>query len=161
VARARLAVVHVVSGRLRLRLPARASTRGLAEAIRALPGVTDAVWNPRTDGLLVRYRANETAPGPIMEAVARHAGVAAAGAGEAEIRDEPLAVAVTSAVSDLNARVASATRGRLDLGVLVPFALTAWAITEVVRRRVDPLGWSSALWYAHGLFRDYALRDRS
>ena len=48
----------------------------------------------------------------------------------------------------------SATHGLLGLGGLFPVALTAWAMAEVVRGRVAPLAWSSALWYAHGLFRN-------
>jgi hypothetical protein len=64
-------------------------------------------------------------------------------------------------VSTLNARVARATGGRLDLAVLVPMALTAWAVRELLRAHVAPLAWSSALWYAHGLFRDYTLQERS
>ena len=32
-----------------------------------------------------------------------------------------------------------------------------WALIEVVRGRTGPLAWSTALWYAHGLYRDYSL----
>jgi hypothetical protein len=45
--------------------------------------------------------------------------------------------------------------GLLTLGALIPLALTAWAAREVLRGRTGPLAWSTALWYAHGLFRDY------
>jgi hypothetical protein len=68
---------------------------------------------------------------------------------------------VSAAVGRLDERVARTTRGQLDLGLLVPIALTAWAIRDLLRPGVAPLSWSSALWYAHGLFRDYALRKRS
>ena len=49
------------------------------------------------------------------------------------------------------------TRGAVGLGGLVPSALILWAVAEVVRGRVRPLAWSSALWYAYGLFRDYVV----
>ena len=39
-------------------------------------------------------------------------------------------------------------------------SLTLWAARELLRGRTAPLAWSSALWYAHGLFRDYALPTR-
>lgn len=160
-ASAALAVVHSMQGRLRLRLPPAAEISRLAEAVRALTGVTEATWNPRTHGLLVRYRPEETTPAAILQVVVTHTGLPAPDdTADAAGRDEPLAVAVTSAVSALNVRVRRATRGRLDLGVLVPLALTAWALGELLRARTAPLAWSSALWYAHGLFRDYALRER-
>ena len=66
----------------------------------------------------------------------------------------------TKTVTELNARVGRATRGRLDLGVLVPLALAIWAVRQLLRSEVPPLSWSSALWYAQDLFRDYAPRHR-
>lgn len=161
-AQSALAVVHAIPGRLRLRLPPFAETSGLADAARAVPGVTDSVWNERTHGLLVRYQPEETTPAAVIDAVTAHAGIAAPADGtDAAPRYGPVAAVVTSAVTDLNVRVARATRGRLDLGVLVPLALTAWALRDMMRSPIAPLAWSSALWYAHGLFRDYALRERS
>jgi len=50
--------------------------------------------------------------------------------------------------------------GALTLGMLVPAVLTLWAARELLRGRAAPLAWSSALWYAHGLFRDYAFPGR-
>ena len=156
-----LAVVHSMLGRVRLRIPATGESSGLVDALRAVPGVTDAAWNPRTSGLLVRYRPEDTTSAAIIRAVATETGIPAPShATVAEVPDEPLPVAITSAVSTLNARVARATGGRLDLAVLVPLALTAWAVRELLRAQVAPLAWSSALWYAHGLFRDYTLQER-
>ena len=43
----------------------------------------------------------------------------------------------------------------VGLGSLVPVALTVWAARELLLGRAGPLAWSTALWYAHGLFRDY------
>ena len=159
---AALAIVHTMQGRLRLRLSAASDTDGVVEAIRGLPGVRACTWNPRTRGLLVHYDPDATSADAIIEAVATHTGVAAPDRlPHPSPQEETLAAAVTSAVGALDARVSRATRGRLDLGVLVPLALTAWAVRELLRSQIAPLSWSSALWYAHGLFRDYALRERS
>jgi hypothetical protein len=154
------AVVHSMQGRLRLRFPATAETSGLVETVGAVPGVTEAAWNPRTRGLLVRYRSEDTTPTAIIGAIETRTGISGPSDEVPGRREEPLALAMTSAVTDLNARVARATGGRLDLTVLVPLALTAWAVRELLRAHVAPLAWSSALWYAHGLFRDYALQER-
>jgi len=162
VAPAALAIVHTMQGRLRLRLLAPDEPQGLVEAVRGLPGVTDCRWNRRTRGLLVLYDPGENTPDAIIQAVASHAGVTVPDPGrDPGVREETVAAAITSSVGELNARVTQATRGRLDLGVLVPLALTAWAVRELLRPGIAPLSWSSALWYAHGLFRDYALRERS
>jgi hypothetical protein len=56
---------------------------------------------------------------------------------------------------EIDERVRHASRGLVGLGGLLPVALTAWAIAELARGRAAPLAWSSALWYAHGLYRDY------
>jgi hypothetical protein len=158
-----LAVVHAMPGRLRLRVPVPARTSGLPEAIAALPGVTDATWNPRSRGLLVRYEGSEITGREIIHAAVSHAGVGMPRGivDDAGRRDESVGAGIASAVGDLNTRVSRATAGHFDLGALVPIALSVWAVAEMVRSRVDPLSWSSALWYAHGLFRDYALRERS
>src|SRR5438309_629317 len=68
-----------------------------------------------------------------------------------------LAHGVRDAARDLDHRVRRVTRGVVGLGGLVPSALILWAVAEVVRGRVRPLAWSSALWYAYGLFRDYVV----
>lgn len=156
-----VAVVHDIPGRLRLRLPAHARAEGLPEAVSQLSGVVMSTWSPLTRGLLIRYRSDVIAPAAIARAVAEHAGVA-----EDEIVDLPGALAtsnsgtpvaqtVVQAVSEVNQRVGRATRGVIDLAGLIPLALTAWAVAQIFRGRVAPLSWSSALWYAHGLFRDY------
>lgn len=156
-----LAIVHTMQGRLRLRLPPTTDAAGLLEAVRALDGVTQASWNARTHGLLLHYRPDETTAATLIEAVAAQTGAAAPPTAAGRVSNEPVAAALVSSVSELNSRVTRATGGRLDLGVLVPLALTAWAVRELLRAQIAPLAWSSALWYAHGLFRDYALRERS
>src|SRR5919201_2553767 len=157
-----LEVVHRISGRLRVRVPPASDGPQLRDAIGALPGVSSAAWSPLTRGLLVLYdpeRADETT---IVAAIAGHAEV------EIQLRTEPgangvrptLAATTTSLVSAIDARVSAATSGALGLGVLLPAALTLWAARELLRGRTGPIAWSTALWYAHGLFRDYALPTR-
>jgi hypothetical protein len=157
-----LEVVHRIPGRLRVRVPPAADGAQLRGAIGALPGVTAAAWSPLTRGLLVLYdseRADETT---IVAAIARHADV------EVPLPSEPAAngarptlrTTTTSLVSAIDARVTAATGGALGLGVLLPAALTLWAARELLRGRTAPIAWSTALWYAHGLFRDYALPTR-
>jgi hypothetical protein len=64
---------------------------------------------------------------------------------------------VAQSVSELNAGVGRVTGGVLDLRTLLPLALAAWGLGEIVRGRAGAMAWSTALWYAHGLFRDYNL----
>jgi hypothetical protein len=152
-------VVHQIRGRLRLRVPARIS-EAVMEALRAAPGVTSAAWSPRTDSLLVLYDPDATAGPAILDLLRDLAEGEAGVAWEEQSRrvSEPtVASAVVGTVSEIDHRVRRSSRGMLRLGTLVPAALTLWAVTEIMRGRTGPLGWSSALWYAHGLFRDYNL----
>lgn len=158
--RPRLAVAHSIPGRLRVRLPPRARTEALQEAVARLPGVTQCRWSPRTRSLLALYRPGEVGAGVLVDSIAAHADVesvpeAPEAPGNGGNGRSPVAAAVIEAVGGLNRRVGRATRGRLTLGVLVPLALTLWAIRDATRGPMRPLPWSTALWYAHGLFRDY------
>jgi hypothetical protein len=155
VAAGKLTVVHGVPGRMRLRLPHPARADGLVEAVSAVAGVRSAAWAPRTRSLLVLYDAGATAAGAIVDAVAEHAGLEATPLPPADGARPTLARAITTLAREVDARVTRASRGILTLGTFVPLALTAWAAREVLRGRTAPLAWSTALWYAHGLFRDY------
>jgi hypothetical protein len=165
-----LHVVHDIPGRLRLRLPAGAPTDGLQAAVAAAPGVTTATWSPRTRSLLVLYDPEtgdrDTIAGAVAEATGLHGSLEAdAPSGPPAHSTEPgaaLALGTRQLFGEVDHRVQRATRGLIGLGGLFPVALTAWALTKVVRGRAAPLAWSSALWYAHSLFRDYqvpATRD--
>jgi Heavy metal associated domain 2 len=145
-------VVHDIPGRLRLRLPRGANVTGLHEAVATQPGVTDCTWSPRTGSMLLRYQPDAATSAALVESVARHTGLEAP-ADPAPAHRTP--ASVSAAFGALDQRVRRATRGRAGLGGLVPTALVLWAVTEIVRGRTAPLAWSSALWYAHGLFRDY------
>jgi hypothetical protein len=162
VAPAALTVVHDIPGRLRLRLPAGAMSAGLAEAIGQLSGVMSSTWSDRTRGLLVQYDPERVTARSIVDAVSVRADV--------DIDDAPrsaslngakpkIAAAVAEVVEEMDARVVRATGGVAGLGIVVSMGLALWAATEIVRGRVAPLAWSSALWYAHGLFRDYHPRE--
>lgn len=153
-----LTIVHDIPGRVRLRLPSRARTIGVAEAVDALTGVEGCTWSPRTRSLLIRYDAGVLTLEQIVRAVAQHVGLPAPDdlsrvASSAE--GTTAAVAVTDAFGQLNRRIGHLTRGRLDLAILVPLALALWAMRQILRGQLTPLTWSAALWYAHGLFRDY------
>ena len=159
--RRQLSVVHAIPGRIRLRVPSGARIAGLAEAVSRLDGVATAEWSPRTRSLLVRYRPPTIAADEIVETVGRHADVApppevTPGPTSANGRS-PVATAVVELATDMNRRLAERTHGTLDLRTLVPLGLAVWAGRELLRGQLAPLGWSSALWYAHGLFRDYNL----
>ena len=155
-----LTVAHALPGRLRVRLPSHADVEGLATAVAAFDGVTDCTWSPRTRGLLVRYDPHATSAATIVDGVAAHAGVEApdtSGTAEGPAPVPPLGVVVPAMFAEANRSVARATRGAIDLGSGIPLLLMGWAALELVRGRAAPLAWSSALWYAHGLFRDYNL----
>jgi hypothetical protein len=153
-----LVVAHDIPGRLRLRVPDEVRVDALRDTLVGLPGVVACAWSPRTRSLLVRYRADAIATDGILAAAAE-AGVRVPAASRRTAAGPPsdLGSAVRETVAALNHRVARATGGGLDLGMLVPLALTVWAGLEIVRGRVAPLAWSTALWYAHGLFRDYSV----
>jgi hypothetical protein len=157
-----LEVVHSIPGRLRVRVPTAADTEGLTEAVTSLPGVISAVWSPLTRGLLVLYDREQADDAAIVGAIADHTqvDVTPPAAPSTNGGRPTVAGAVSSVFGAVNARVAGTTGGALTLGVLVPAVLTLWAAREILSGRAAPLRWSSALWYAHSLFRDYALPHR-
>jgi Heavy metal associated domain 2 len=158
-----LRIVHDTPGRLRFRLPARARIAGISEAIRELMGVSSCAWSPATRSLLVQYRPDAIEPSAIADAVIRHArvpddvavDVPSIRRGGAESDQPVIAGAVTALFGEVNRQVSRLTRGVLGLEELVPLALATWAVREVALGRTRALVWSSALWYAHGLFRNY------
>jgi hypothetical protein len=154
-----LRVAHDIPGRLRLRLPRGAPGRALETALAGRPGVAGCTWTQHTGSLLVHYRPDLVSAAALCEMVAAEVG--ASGPGEPPASAPPAPVGLTGAVRDtvaaLDTGVARATGGLLDLRSLLPLVLTAWAIREIARGAAGPLAWSTALWYAHGLFRDYSL----
>jgi hypothetical protein len=146
-------VLHDIPGRLRLRLPRTARVEGLRQAVATQPGVTHCRWSPRTGSILVRYTPHTATAAGLVESVARHTGLEVPAENPAALdRSRP---GVPAMFGEIDRRVRRVTRDRAGLGDLIPMALTLWAVSEIVRGRVGPLPWSSALWYAHGLYRDY------
>ena len=156
-------VVHDIPGRLRLRVPPGAPAETLDATVATLPGIRSCTWSPRTRSVLVLYDPEHTTRDAIVEHIAQTSSLdvpPAAQSAHAEETGPTLALGVRQLFGEMDQRVQRATRGVVGLGGLLPAALTAWALTEVVRGRAAPLAWSSALWYAHGLFRDYQVPSR-
>ena len=165
-----LHVAHDIPGRLRLRLPLGARTDGLTAAVAAEPGVISCTWSERTRSLLVLYEPGHGDRAAILDVVARVTGSSlpagpARGTTTAGTRPEPgalLVAGVRQVVGEIDQRVQRASRGLFGLGTLLPLGLVSWSVAQVARGRATALSWTSALWYAHGLVRDYqepAARD--
>jgi hypothetical protein len=156
-------ILHRIPGRLRLGLPRLADPREVVTALEGREGFLSWRWSQRTRSLLLLYDAQATSDEAVLSIVATRLGGADVeqGVSRAPKPAGPpaLATAVSQAMAELDARVASATRGIVDVRLLFPLGLFAWAVLELSRGAVAPLAWSSALWYAHGLFRDYNLPD--
>jgi hypothetical protein len=158
-----LGIVHDIPGRLRLRLPPGAGSAGLTDVVDQLPGAQGTVWSPRTRSLLIRYDPGVLNAADIARAVAEHTDLTipeGEAPREAAGARSPVAAALADTFSTINARVAHRTRGRVDLPLLLSVGLVFWAARQLLRGPVTALSWTSAIWYAHGLFRDYhATRD--
>ena len=157
-----LRVVHSSPGRLRVRIPPAVPAEDLAAAVLQEDGVVGSRWSVRTRSLLVLYRPDAADADTLTETVARLTGTRRepASNGHAPVSVEPgstLTGGLRDAARLVDQRVQQTTRGALGLAGLVPAALISWALIEVVRGRTGPLAWSTALWYAHGLYRDYSL----
>lgn len=152
-------VVHDIPGRLRVRLPASADGASAAERVRGLAGVEHCAWSPRTEGLLTVYgppASADTIIQAVRDATGLDADADAVNPSDAAPDARPsLGTAVAGAAGEIDRRLRAATRDAIGLGSLVPVALTVWAARELLLGRAGPLAWSTALWYAHGLFRDY------
>jgi hypothetical protein len=154
-------VMSDLPGRLRVRLSSGVGGPELERRLHNEPGVTDCRWTPRTRSLLVTYRPDHATRAALITAVAPSTEPMAPSAPPRPRKERRtqsvLASAVAEATSRLDARIADLTGGVLDLRTGVALALALWAVREVLRGNVRPLAWSSAIWYAHGLLRDYAL----
>ena len=160
-----LGIVHDIPGRLRLRLPRGTPSAGLTDVLDQLPGAHGTVWSPRTRSLLIHYDPGVVSAAEIARAVAEHADLTLPGPGDrpgaaASGSRPPLAAALGDVIGEINTRVARRTRGRVDLPILMSVGLLFWAARQVLRGPVTSLSWTSALWYAHGLFRDYHAPSR-
>jgi Heavy metal associated domain 2 len=154
-----LGIVHDIPGRLRLRLPPGAGSTGLTDVLNQMPGAQSTVWSPRTRSLLIHYDPGVLTAADIARAVAEHVDLTLpsddALAGEAAGDRAPVVTALSGALGTINAGVTRRTGGRVDLPLLLSVGLLFWAARQLLRGPVTALSWTSALWYAHGLFRDY------
>lgn len=155
-------ITHDIPGRLRIRVPPGVDTESALPTLAEAAGIVRYRWSPRTRSLLVVYDPERETREALHEAVARALGLdrdaaqpGPAGTPAAAAPGGVFALGVRDLVKEADTGVQRATRGLLSLGGLLPAALTAWALVEMLRGRAAPLAWSSALWYAHGLFRDY------
>jgi hypothetical protein len=155
---ATLSIAHVSRGRLRVRIPRDADVTGVEDAVAALPGVRSVTWQPRTRGLLVLYEPGAVESSTILDAVAEHADLDLPDVPAPADHEPPLTALLARPVADLNQRLHRLSGGLADLRSLAPAVLVAWAALQLLRGRGAPLAWSSALWYAHGLFRDYSVK---
>ena len=156
-------IAHDIPGRLRVRLPPGTTADGLTEALERLNGVHSSVWSPRTRSVLVRYDPRVVTAAEITRTIAAETDLeepASSSGSRPEGDRAPVAATVIDAFSALNERVGRSTRGRLNLGVLVATGLVLWSARQLMRGPVTSLSWTSALWYAHALFRDYAAHER-
>jgi len=142
---------------LRLRVPPPADGGALAEAVRRVPGVQGSTWSPRTRGLLVLYEGGSSTSAAVFDAMSEHGQAPEPSPLIEALPDArlPLARAVNQGVSELDGGVRRITRGLVGLGALFPIVLVLWSVRQVATGRATPLSWTSALWYAHALFRDY------
>src|SRR5262245_27392872 len=155
-------------GRLRVRVPPELDLPRLAEAMRGEPGVVGVTWSPRTRSLLLLSEGGTD----LKDALARHSGralsapprvptgIPAQQPGRAHEPGEVMTAALQNGAEELSAKIRHATHGLMGLGGLMSVALSTWAVSQIVRGRGNPLNWTSALWYSHGLFRDYVATSR-
>lgn len=146
-------IEHFLPGRLRVRLPREADLERLVEDWKGRAGVISASASPVTGGALVRFDPAQVEAQSLLDVLGAHS-----------LRAVPLdpaptpttvAEALVTATTALDAKVKQSTRGALSLGSVLPLGLVGWAASELVRGRARPLAWTSALWYAHSIFRDY------
>jgi hypothetical protein len=127
--------------------------------VSGLAGVERCAWSPRTEGLLTIYGAPASSHAIIQavcDATGLESDVDAVNPSLAASSARPtLGTAVSGAAGEIDRCLRAATREAIGLGSLVPVTLTIWAARELLIGRTAPLAWSTALWYAHGLFRDY------
>ena len=158
-------VMSDVPGRLRFRLPSAADGPELERRLRETDGVIDCRWTPRTRSLLVTYRPDQAtrsalmALAPLGDDATSSAAASPEPAGPRNLgrTRSALARAVAGAAAEVDGAVTRLTSGVLDLRTGLPLALGLWATREILRGNARPVAWSTALWYAHSLFRDYAL----
>jgi hypothetical protein len=159
-------LAHASPGRLRVRLhwlhEDRDAAVALADHLAGLDGVIDVAVRPHTGSVLCRYDERRTDGARLLAAVRRHTRVASV------LRaDQPLPAAarpgarsgsslgrvLADLVRGLDADVAEATGGRIDLGVLAGLGLLGAGAAEIaVTRQIPAPPWFSLAWWAFRTF---------
>lgn len=153
----RVAVIHHVPGRLRLRLPKDVGSRRVEKRLLEHRGVRACRRSAGARSIVVEYHPSETDANAILSVVASVLGLppetVTATDGD---RAHPLSRRLVRVVARVNSGIAKMTRGNVDLQVLLALSLVAVALRQIVRGRARELPWSAALWYAYELFRHHA-----
>jgi hypothetical protein len=149
-------IVHQLPGRLRMRVPGARRNHALLEQmagfIRGLGGVERVEINPATGSVLVHYdpgRRDELAAYlPAPPEFGEAAGLAEKVEREAEFlaAHSHAAAAVVQSAHTLDRSVRVATGGLLDLKVLLPAGLAAWAFLAAGAETATPM------WLSLGIF---------
>lgn len=149
----RFIIQHAIPGRLRLRLPREADLDRVTGDLTARTGVLKVSASPVTGSVLIHFDPAQVQVESLAEvAAARSLRLEPAASGP---QPGTVAEAVVDATGALDTRIKQATRGAVGLGALLPLGLLGWAASELARGRARPLPWTSAIWYAHSIFRDY------
>lgn len=142
---------HSTPGRLRLKFPEKIGDRqwfaDIGKTLIDEGGFTDVVANPSTGSILLRGEKAEPST------------IASLG-GELKLFDfnykpdekAPISKKAAEPISSFNRKLEEFTNGELNLPTVIFTALLLNGFYQVLRGRVGPLPWYSALWYAFGLY---------
>lgn len=114
----------------------------LARALEASPEISSVEANLHTGSLIVHHKKEAVAD---IRSTLKDMGVIVMAATGVEMPGQSL----TEAISDLDGRLGAATKGFLDLRMLVPLGLGALAVVQLVRRGFQIEG---APWYILAYF---------
>lgn len=148
----RFVIEHALPGRLRLRVPREVDLERLTDEWKSRVGVASVSASPLTGGVLIHFDPGKVDVQSLVDVLASRS--LRAEPSDPAPRSGTLAEAIVTATAALDVKLKQATRGT-GLGTLLPMGLLGWAASELARGRVRPLAWSSAIWYAHGILRDY------
>jgi hypothetical protein len=159
-------LAHVSPGRLRVRLPWMRGDRGAAEALAdrlvELDGVLDIQVRLRTGSVLCRFDTQRIDDARVVSEIRRHTGVTIVLRGDAAppaaarppLRNgSRVAGMLADLMRDLDAGIADATDGRIDLGALAGIVLLGAGAAEIASAgRIPAPPWFSLAWWAFRTF---------
>jgi hypothetical protein len=160
-----LRLVHHHPGRLRVRADALrdepAAATPLRDALGAVGAVLRVEHKPQTGSLLVEYEVGEIEPDGLLALLVATGGFAGV-VDEADLHGgrADLAQLVLGAMGRVNDLSRELTRGRTDLGGLVPAALVVAAAWSFARHPF-PLRWDNLLYWAYSVFMAHNRREEA